>query len=167
MARLALSRQTFADDRRRLPHRAGSEFLLLNSISFCDRAASGVALALAVLCLLLDHPNVWLYRYHWVSEFAPASAQKYLSYMTGWLTIIGWQSAITGIGMLIAGNIQGLAILNNPYYTPERWHSTLITIAVVAVCMGFNTVLARKLPLVECSLAVMHFGGLFVVMIVL
>lgn len=93
--------------------------------------------------------------------------QKYLSYMTGWLTMTGWQSAITGIGMLIATIIQGLVVLNNPEYTPERWHSTLMVIAVVAVCVGFNTFLARRLPLIEGTLAILHFAGLFVIIIIL
>lgn len=93
--------------------------------------------------------------------------QKYLSYMTGWLTMIGWQSAITGIGMLIAGSIQGLAILNFPDYAPQRWHSTLMTIAIVAFSVGVNTLLARSLPLIEGSLAVLHFVGLFAVIITL
>lgn len=107
------------------------------------------------------------YRYHWVSEFAPRSSQRYLSYMTGWLVMTGWQSAITGIGMLIATIIQGLAVLNNEDYAPQRWQATLITIAVVAFGVGFNTFLARRLPLVESTLAVIHFGGLFVVIIIL
>lgn len=93
--------------------------------------------------------------------------QRYLSYMTGWLVMTGWQSAITGIGMLIATIIQGLAVLNNPGYTPQPWQATLITIAVVAFGVLFNTSLARRLPLVESTLAIIHFGGLFVVIIIL
>lgn len=106
-------------------------------------------------------------QYHWVSEFAPPSSQKFLSYTTGWLTMTGWQSAITGIGFLIAGVIQGLIVLNNSSYEAERWHGTLMVIAVVAICVGFNTFLARRLPLIEGTLAVLHFGGLFVIIIIL
>lgn len=87
--------------------------------------------------------------------------------MTGWLCFTGWQSAITGIGMLVATIIQGLAVLNNPEYTPQRWQSTLLVICVVSFCMVVNTFFARRLPLVESALAVVHFGGLFVVMIIL
>lgn len=93
--------------------------------------------------------------------------QRYLSYATGWLVMTGWQSAITGIGMLIATMVQGLVVLNVPGYTPQRWESTLITIAVVACGVCFNTFLARRLPFVESTLAIIHFGGLFVVIIIL
>jgi len=30
------------------------------------------------------------FNYHWVSEFAPPKAQRYLSYMTGCLCFTGW-----------------------------------------------------------------------------
>ena len=96
----------------------------------------------------------------------------------------GWQSAITGIGFLVAGIIQGLAILNYDTYEPERWQVTLMIIAVVSICVILNTFVARRLPLVsfhdndqvidtdfalqvEGCLAILHFAGLFVVIIVL
>ncbi|KAK1079253.1 hypothetical protein LTR33_006541 [Friedmanniomyces endolithicus] len=106
-------------------------------------------------------------QYHWVSEFAPASCQRYLSYMTGWLCFTGWQSAITGIGFLVAGIIQGLIILNDANYVPEPYHATLMTIAVVLFCVFVNIFVARRLPLVEGCLAILHFAGLFIVIIVL
>ncbi|KAK3723780.1 hypothetical protein LTR37_001661 [Vermiconidia calcicola] len=106
-------------------------------------------------------------QYHWVSEFAPPSTQKYLSYVTGWLGFTGWQSAITALGYLIASVIQALAILNYPSYVAERWHASLIIICVVMICIVFNTFFAKRLPLVESALALLHFGGLFVVIIVL
>jgi len=106
-------------------------------------------------------------QYHWVSEHAPPWAQRYLSYITGWLCIAGWQGGVTGIGMLVATIIQGLIILTNPNYVPQGWHGTLLTIAIVLFCVLFNTYGARRLPLVEGSLAVLHFGGMFVIIIIL
>ncbi|KAK5109723.1 hypothetical protein LTR62_006563 [Meristemomyces frigidus] len=106
-------------------------------------------------------------QYHWVSEFAPPNAQRFLSYIVGWLCFTGWQSAITGIGYLVGTIIQGLITLNNPSYIAKPWQGTLLTIAVVAFCVLLNTFVARKLPLIEGALAVLHFAGLFVVIIVL
>lgn len=93
--------------------------------------------------------------------------QKFLSYIVGWLTFTGWQSAITAIGSIVAGTIQGLIALKNPDYGWERWHTTLLTIAVVAFCVFINIFVARRLPLVEGFLALVHFAGLFIVIIVL
>nr|OQO26121.1 hypothetical protein B0A51_04515 [Rachicladosporium sp. CCFEE 5018] len=107
-------------------------------------------------------------QYHWkVSEFAHPRVQKYLSFLTGWLAIAGWQGGITRIGMLVATIIQGLITLNYPDYVAQGWHGTLITIGIVGFCAGFNTYGARQLPLVEASLALLHFGGIFVIMIIL
>lgn len=103
----------------------------------------------------------------WVSEFAPPRVQKFLSYIVGWLTFTGWQSAITAIGAIVAATIQGLIALKNPDYVWERWHTTLLTIAVVAFCVFINIFVARRLPLVEGFLALVHFAGLFIVIIVL
>lgn len=106
-------------------------------------------------------------QYHWVSELAPPGVQRYLSYIVGWLTFTGWQSAITAIGSLVAGAIQGLIALQNPNYGWERWHTTLMTIAVVLFCVLINIYVAKRLPLIESFLAFIHFGGLFIVIVVL
>ncbi|KAI8931135.1 hypothetical protein NX059_011489 [Plenodomus lindquistii] len=106
-------------------------------------------------------------QYHWVSEFAPKKYQKFLSYVVGWLCVLGFQTGIASIGFLAAGQIQGLMILNNSSYIPERWHSTLLTIAVATFAIVFNTILARKLPLVEGIVLVLHIFGFFAFIITL
>ncbi|CAK1358973.1 unnamed protein product [Cercospora beticola] len=106
-------------------------------------------------------------QYAWVSEFAPQPAQKFLSYLMGWLCFTGWQCAITSITYLAGTIIQGLIILNNDSYVPERWHGTLLVIAVAAFAVLFNTVLAKKLPMVEGLLLILHVLGLFAIIIVL
>jgi choline transport protein len=104
-------------------------------------------------------------QYHWVSEFAPPEHQKFLSYLVGWLCVLGWQTGIASIAFLAGGQIQGLIILNNPDYAPERWHGTLLIIAVASFSIIFNTLLARKLPLVEGIVLVLHIFGFFAVFI--
>ncbi|KAK3312091.1 putative GABA permease [Apodospora peruviana] len=104
-------------------------------------------------------------QYHWVSEFAPASAQKFLSYLVGWLCVLGWQVGNVAISFLVAGQLQGLIILNHASYIPERWHLTPIIIAIITFCMAFNTFLYRQLPLVENLALVLHVLGFFVVLI--
>jgi len=106
-------------------------------------------------------------QYHWVSEFAPRSAQKFLSYLVGWLCFTGWQCAITSITFLAGTVIQGLIVLNVESYVYERWHGTLLIIAITAFAILFNTLLAKKLPLVEGLLLVLHVLGAFAIIITL
>ena len=63
--------------------------------------------------------------------------------------------------------IQGLIVLNNPTYVLERWHGTLLVIAVATFSIIFNTLLARKLPLVEGTVLVLHIFGFFAIFITL
>ncbi|KAL3475629.1 amino acid/polyamine transporter I [Aspergillus californicus] len=104
-------------------------------------------------------------QYHWVSEFAPRRYQKFLSYITGWLTAIGWQCAIVTISMLAGTIIQGLVVLNDPGYNFERWHGTLLVVAITAFSIMFNTFLAKNLPMVEALVLIIHVVGLFAIII--
>lgn len=61
--------------------------------------------------------------------------------------------------------IQGLIALNNPEYVFQRWHGTLLTIAVIAFSVLFNTVLSVHLSIIEGCLLVLHILGPFVVII--
>lgn len=59
-------------------------------------------------------------QYHWVSEFAPPSTQKYLSYISGWLSALGWQANIaltaytSGQFILILASMKG-------QFMPTAW----------------------------------------------
>ncbi|KAN0082207.1 Amino acid permease domain containing protein [Elaphomyces granulatus] len=104
-------------------------------------------------------------QYHWVSEFAPRRHQKFLSYMTGWLCATGWQCAIVAIAFLAGTIIQGLIVLNDPNYVFQRWHGTMLVIAITVFSILFNTFLAKKLPLVEALILILHIVGLFIIVI--
>jgi choline transport protein len=79
--------------------------------------------------------------------------------------VLGWQTGIASIAFLAGGQIQGLIILNNPSYEPQRWHGTLLIMAVASFSIVFNTLLARKLPLVEGTVLVLHIFGFFAVFV--
>lgn len=91
--------------------------------------------------------------------------QKSLSYFVGWLSILGYQVR-TAIGAFVAGTmIQGLIILNYPNYYPERWHGSLVAMAI-SICVAlFNVFLAPYLPLTEGLILVSHFAGYFVILV--
>ncbi|KAE9970612.1 hypothetical protein BLS_001964 [Venturia inaequalis] len=104
-------------------------------------------------------------QYHWVSEFSPKSCQKILSYVVGWLCVMGWQTGAASQAFLAGTELQTLVILNYPDYDPQPWHGTLIVIAMAAFCGIFNTLLARKLPLVEGTVLILHILGFFAIIV--
>jgi hypothetical protein len=66
---------------------------------------------------------------------------------------------------MVSGIIQGLIALNDESYVPQRWHGTLITIAIIFNAILFNTFLAVKLPLIEGILLGLHVCGVFAIVI--
>lgn len=60
-----------------------------------------------------------------------------------------------------ATEIQGLVVLNYPDYAYEQWHGTLMTIAVASFAAIFNITLARKLPLIEAMILIIHICAFF------
>ena len=106
-------------------------------------------------------------QYHWVSEFAPAKYQRLLSYLSGWLSAISWQSIVALDCFLVGTIIQGMIIVNNDSYISTRWQSTLLVMAVSVYIGLFNVFAARHLDLAEGIVVIGHFLAFIPVIIVL
>ncbi|EEP82281.1 conserved hypothetical protein [Uncinocarpus reesii 1704] len=105
-------------------------------------------------------------QYHWVSEFAPKRYQRFLSYVTGWVCVLGWHTGIAGCCYTVANMIIGIISINHPEtYIPQAWHGTLLIIGIAFIAIVFNTFFAQKLPLVEGFILILHFFGFFAVLI--
>lgn len=100
-------------------------------------------------------------QYHWVSEFAPRRYQKFMSYVMGWLCVLGWQTGAAFTAYLAGTQIQGLVVLNYPNYVHEAWHGTLLSIAVAVFSAVFNITLAKMLPIIEAVILIIHIFAFF------
>lgn len=100
-----------------------------------------------------------------VSEFAPRKYQKQLSYLIGWLSILGYQVGVT-IGAFFSGTIiQGIVVLNYPDYDYQRWHGTLIAMLITFIVALFNIFMASWLPLIEALVLFLHFAAFVGIMV--
>jgi choline transport protein len=63
--------------------------------------------------------------------------------------------------------IQGVAVLNNPEYAPQRWHATLMMIAVSGLATLMNTFGKKFLPLWETLAGAFHVLFFFIILIAL
>ena len=91
--------------------------------------------------------------------------QKILSYGVGWLSVLGGQIAVASTSFQAGTQIQGLLVLNYESYVYERWHGTLLVIAVVTFAVLFNTFAAKQLPTMEVLLLVFHVCGFVAVLV--
>lgn len=78
---------------------------------------------------------------------------------------MGWQTGIASISFLAGTQIQGLLVLNDSSYGFERWHGTLLVIAIACFSVIFNTVAAKQLPMVEGLVLILHLFGFFAILI--
>ncbi|EIT82960.1 amino acid transporter [Aspergillus oryzae 3.042] len=104
-------------------------------------------------------------QYHWCSMLAPPSAMKLFSYLTGWLTVIGWQATFATSCFLSGTLIQGLIVLTNSSYEPKNWHGTLLFWAVAVFSVGINSVGGNLLPRFEGLILILHILGFFAILI--
>src|ERR1700734_1793681 len=81
------------------------------------------------------------------------------------MNVVGWQSAVAGVGFLNASLIQGISALNSTSYSPTPWQATLIFWAVVLVAVFVNTVVSSLLPKVEGLVLILHVLGFFAILI--
>lgn len=96
---------------------------------------------------------------------APRSSQKILSYITGWLTVLGWQAGVASGAYLTGTSIQGVIILTSPTYNPKSWHGTLLDWAVVICGLGINTLVSTVLAKIETLILILHITGFLAILI--
>ena len=96
---------------------------------------------------------------------APKASARVLSYITGWLTVLGWQAAITAASYLTGTGIQGVVIVTVPNYNPKMWHGTLMTWAVVICAFGINTLVSTVLAKIEAIVLILHIVGFVALLI--
>lgn len=58
-----------------------------------------------------------------------------------------------------------MLVLNHPNYTPQPWQSTLLSWAVIAVCVFVNTAVSKWLPKIEGFILIFDILGFFTVLI--
>ncbi|KUL82168.1 hypothetical protein ZTR_09559 [Talaromyces verruculosus] len=127
---------------------------------------AGTAAIFAMLSEMVSMAPTSGGQYHWCSMLASPRAMKFSSYVTGWLTVVGWQATFATACYLTGTMIQGLIALTNASYVPHAWHSTLLYWSVVAFGLVINTVGgATLLPKFEGLILVLHVVGFFAVLI--
>lgn len=104
-------------------------------------------------------------QYHWVSEFASRKYQKVLSYTSGWLSSLCWQSFVASDAMFAAQLLMALVQLHNPDFDIKNWYTALLSILLGSIFTAVNVWGAKKLAMVETVFVCLHVAAFFIVLI--
>jgi choline transport protein len=96
---------------------------------------------------------------------APRRFQKFLSYITAWVTLCGWQAAAASGAFASGTFVQGLIVLCNPSYEPKGWQNTLFAWAILVFGTTINTLATGLLPNFEGLILILHICGFFAILI--
>ncbi|KAH7183977.1 amino acid/polyamine transporter I [Fusarium oxysporum] len=119
----------------------------------------------STLCELVSIAPTCGGQYHWVAMLAPRSCSKFLSYITGWLTLAGWQGTCAASSYLTGTMLQGIVVFMVPSYTAQTWQGTLIAWLLILIAIFVNTVVSSMLPKLEGMILIVHIVGFFAVLI--
>ncbi|RGP60207.1 amino acid permease [Fusarium sporotrichioides] len=123
-----------------------------------------VAIALSLAEIASVYPTAGG-QYHWVAALSPSYGRKTISWLTGWISI-GGQIVLTASAAFAAGlMIQGLIVLNDETYDPQRWHGLLVYWAVLTYVFIMNTWGYHALPTTNLISGLLHIVGFLVVFI--
>ncbi|KAK5739630.1 hypothetical protein LTR17_005114 [Elasticomyces elasticus] len=98
--------------------------------------------------------------------FAPPGYQKPLSYAVGWLSALGWQSAMPLISYTAAQQVIALIATCQADYVWKGWQGALLTIAFVVFAILFNMFAINKMPLIEGLVVTIHLFGFFAFVVI-
>lgn len=104
-------------------------------------------------------------QYHWVSEFAPPSQQKLLSYFTGWMSTLSWQAGTASGPYLVGTLIQSIIYENNTDYPYTNWQGTLFVIAITLLVWVSNVWGARVMPVFQNLMLILHVFGFLAIVV--
>ncbi|KAF2155465.1 putative GABA permease [Myriangium duriaei CBS 260.36] len=103
-------------------------------------------------------------QYHWVSEFGPPRFQKFLSYLTGWMSLLVWQTALSTSNFVSGTLLESLITIYRPDYELLPWRSTLMTLPSLVVLLVWTIFAHRCLPMLQNLTMVVHVMGCILIM---
>ncbi|GAB7363675.1 hypothetical protein MBLNU230_g4245t1 [Neophaeotheca triangularis] len=106
-------------------------------------------------------------QYYWVYMLAPPEYKRIASYLIGWLTTLAWVATVATETLFAGTIIQGILVLDYPSYDSQQYQGTLLTWAVIAVCIFINVVIPNWLPRFEVFILVFHLAGFVAILVTL
>lgn len=82
-----------------------------------------------------------------------------MSYVVGWMALVGWQVAVPANAYIFAQQIVALISVCQPSYASEGWQVALITITSAVAAITLSVYVMQRLTLAEGLAVVTHCFG--------
>ena len=105
--------------------------------------------------------------YYWSYQIAKPQHRKVLSFITGWIWLIGNWTITLSVNFGLASLITATAAMYHPDFVPEAWQLLLIFYAVLLVSFVLCTFGNRFLPLIDTICAAWTAISIFLILIIL
>ncbi|ORY12966.1 GABA permease [Clohesyomyces aquaticus] len=101
-------------------------------------------------------------QYSWVAILAPQRWARGFSYVCGWFMLIGILAMGATNNFIGANFILGMANLNTPGYTIERWHTVLVAYLIAVVATVSNIFVPHYLNKISKGILVWNICAFFI-----
>ncbi|POS69650.1 hypothetical protein DHEL01_v211953 [Diaporthe helianthi] len=94
-------------------------------------------------------------QYYWTFHLAPPRTKRFLTWIQGWSTWLGYISILASSVNVGAVTIEATVQLNSPGYVNGGWHTTVLVLALLSFYLAVNIWFFRIVPWSElaCGLA--------------
>lgn len=106
-------------------------------------------------------------QYYWTYHFAPPKYRKFLTWITGWATWLGYIGLLAGVVNSTALMYEATIQINNPDYEADGWRTALIAVGILMLLTVTNIWLFRLVPWFELLVGVLNVSFFFVTVAVL
>ncbi|KAJ6186507.1 Amino acid/polyamine transporter I [Penicillium mononematosum] len=106
-------------------------------------------------------------QYHYAAELCPPKARRVVSWFAGWNTLWGWILITLAGNFANAMQLQAYLILFAPGYEHERWHTSLILIALTTLYLAGTSISNKVLYYTTFWGITFHIIGYFLTIIYL
>ncbi|KAI5857151.1 amino acid/polyamine transporter I [Tricharina praecox] len=102
-------------------------------------------------------------QYYWVAIVSSQEWAPLLSWICGWVNLVGWVF-LTGMAASFASTmIEGMAAMMNPTYVNQTWHTFLIYAGIATLVFCVNALGNSQLPLLNKTALVWSLVGFAII----
>ncbi|ROW17977.1 hypothetical protein VPNG_00211 [Cytospora leucostoma] len=106
-------------------------------------------------------------QYYWTFDFAPTPHRRFLTWIQGWATWIGYIATLASCINYNTTIVEGLVQLRNPEYQLVGWHTTLIVLGTLAFLTLVNMYAFRLVPWFELLSGILNICLFLIFVVVL